>query len=440
MNRHSSRATFLRRLFPALVLGLLLVGGLTAQKNGNSPTKETIAALVKKLADADRVKREEASKELINLGPVALPFLPELEDIASDSQKRQLTVVLKALKDQQIQQELPLRPVTLQSSDLSLDKALTELTKQSGNKVEDRRRTKVERPLKLDLKGVTFWQALDAIAKEADAQLSLYQRDGVIALVDGPNKPLPVSYHGLFRIVLLRKVVVDDLAADAHHLIVSLEVAWEPRFRPYLLETVPQSVVAQDDAKHDLRGEDGGGKAPVEGKLAATVDVRFPAPPRSAARLGVLRGEFSVTGAGEMLTFTFGTLAQIEKDANARQQKQKDVAVKLSKPILADDLWTVEAQLEYPPHGPKFESFQSWIGYNEMFLRSPEGNQRFPNNGGYSVESSSANRAVIRYHFVDKRAEKLVRGNAADWQVAYKTPGVLVEVPVPFTFKDVALP
>ena len=32
----------------------------------------------------------------------------------------------------------------------------------------------------LDLKGVTFWQALDALAKEADAQVSLYQRDGVL--------------------------------------------------------------------------------------------------------------------------------------------------------------------------------------------------------------------------------------------------------------------
>jgi hypothetical protein len=153
-----------------------------------------------------------------------------------------------------------------------------------------------------------------------------------------------------------------------------------------------------------------------------------------------LRGEFSITGAGVMLTFTFGTLAQLEKDAQARQQKQKGVNVKLGKPILADDLWTVEAQIEYPPHGPKFESFQSWIGYNEMFLRQPDGNQRFPNNGGFSVESSSANRAVIRYHFVDKRADNLVRGSAADWQVVYKTPGVLLEVPVPFAFKDVALP
>jgi hypothetical protein len=437
--------TLCKSLFPASLLPIIAWSFtypecIAAQQTPNAPSKETIVSLVKQLADSDPAKREAAVKDLIHFGPAALPFLPDLDDIVSEPQKKQLAVVLKTLKDRQIEQELPPRPVTLQGSELSLDKALTELAKQSGNKVEDRRRTKNEHLLMLDLKDVTFWQALDAIAKEANAQLSLYQRDGVIALVDGPHRPLPVSYHGPFRVALQRKVLVEDLVADSHNLIVTLEVAWEPRFRPYLLETIPHSVMAQDDAKRDLAADDGGGKAAVEGKLAATIDLRFRAPPRSAARLEVLRGEFSITGAGEMLTFMFGSLAQLEKDASARQLRQKGVVVKLAKPALADDLWTVEAQLEYPPHGPKFESFQSWIGYNEMSLRKTEGNQRFPNNGGYSVESSTANRAVIRYHFVDKRADKLVRGSPSDWQVVYKTPGLLLEVPVPFSFKDVALP
>jgi hypothetical protein len=424
----------------ALLLTLFLSTSVGVEIENKAPSKEAVRALVGKLNDPDAAKRNEALKELIKLGPAVLPFLPDVEDITSEQQKKQLALVLRSLKELQVQQELPPRLVTLQGAELTLEKALTELAKQTGIKVEDRRQTKTERALKLDLKGVTFWQALDALAKEADAQVSLYQRDGVLALVDGPHKALPASYHGVFRVTLSRKVLVEDLAADSHSLIVTLEIAWEPRFRPYLLETVSHSVAAQDDMQHDLPAEDGGGKASVEGKLATTVELRLSAPPRSATRLKMLRGDFSVTGAGEMLTFTFGSLAQLEKDASAREQSQKDVRVKLGKPLLTDDLWTVEAQLEYPAHGPKFESFQSWIGYNEMSLRKTEGSQRYPNNGGYSVESSSANRATIRYHFVDKKSEKLLRGSPADWQVVYKTPGVLLEVPVPFEFKDVALP
>jgi hypothetical protein len=427
------------RYFVIIGFAIALFASVSRPAEDKQPSKERIAALVKQLDDSDATQRAEAAGELIKIGPTILPFLPLEEELSSEAQRKQLAVVLKAVKDLQIQQELPSRPVTLEG-EWMLDKALMEIAKQSAVKVEDRRRTKTEQPLRLDLKGVTFWQAIDAIAKSADANVLLYQREGGIALVDGPHVALPVSYHGPFRVTLQRRVLIDDLVAGSHQLIITLEIAWEPRFRPYLLETTPKSLAAQDDAKHDIPVADEGGKAAVEGKLATTVEVRLPAPPRSVMRLGQLRGEFTVTGAGEMLAFTFDSLDQLQDDAKNREQKQKGIVVRLGKPVLSDDLWTIEAQLEYPRHGPKFESFQSWIGYNEMFLRRTDGDQRFPNTGGYSVESSSASRAAIRYYFIDKRPEKLVRGKPSDWRVVYKTPGILLEVPVPFSFKDVKLP
>jgi hypothetical protein len=424
-------------LLPGLLTLLLACTVRSAENPG--PDKETVTDLVRRLSDADAATREEAGRELIKLGPPVLPLLPDEEEIPSDVQRMQLSKVIGALKKLQIQQELPPHPVTLEG-DWSLDRALAELTKQSGVAVEDRRRTKTEKQHKLDLKAVTFWQAIDAIAKAADAQISLFQRDGVISLVDGPHIVLPASYHGPFRVTIQRKVLIDDLAAGSHQLVITLEIAWEPRFRPYLLETTPKSLAAEDDGKRPLTLTEEGGKAAVEGKLATTVELHMPAPPRSVLRLGALRGEFTVTGAGEMLTFTFDALDQLKDDAKAREQKQKGITIRLGKPALSDDLWTVEAQLEYPRHGPKFESFQSWIGSNEMFLQKVGGARVFPNTGGYSVESSSSRRAAIRYHFTDKRPEKLVRGKPADWRVVYKTPGILLEVPVPFAFKDVTLP
>src|SRR5438552_1968711 len=105
--------------------------------------------------------------------------------------------------DAGVPKELAPRTVTFQESNISLSKALKELARQSGNQVEDRRREKDEsRQVKLDLKTATFWQALDAIAKAADARVSLYERDGKIALVDGPHQLVPVSYSGLFRVTV----------------------------------------------------------------------------------------------------------------------------------------------------------------------------------------------------------------------------------------------
>ncbi len=84
--------------------------------------------------------------------------------------------------------------MTLQGKELPLSKALAEISKQTGNEVADRRQSKEDVKIRLDLKGVTFWQALDAVAKAADANVAVFERDNKIALTDGPFQAcLPVT-------------------------------------------------------------------------------------------------------------------------------------------------------------------------------------------------------------------------------------------------------
>src|SRR5438128_1221247 len=61
--------------------------------------------------------------------------------------------------DADVPKELAPRTITLQETNIALNKALQELARQTGNQVEDRRREKDEiKLLKLDLKNATFWQ------------------------------------------------------------------------------------------------------------------------------------------------------------------------------------------------------------------------------------------------------------------------------------------
>src|SRR6516162_4912608 len=68
-----------------------------------------------------------------------------------------------------MKKELAPKLVTLQAEKIRLHDALRQLAKQTGIEVEDRRKPEnVNDPdIALDLKKVTFWQALDQIAKEA---------------------------------------------------------------------------------------------------------------------------------------------------------------------------------------------------------------------------------------------------------------------------------
>ncbi|HZT81183.1 MAG TPA: hypothetical protein VFA26_13210 [Gemmataceae bacterium] len=339
------------------------------------------------------------------------------------------------------------KKVTLKADSLLLSKALKEVEKQTGLAVEDRRNREdsayKDAELKLDLKGVTFWQAIDAIAKEADLSVSLYERDGKLALREGPFRQVPTSYGGIFRTTVRRISAVRDLETDGHLCVATLEVAWEPGFQPLFYETKPDSLVVKDDKMRELPVKgDGSGKAAVRGPANATeIELRLPAPKRQVQSLGLLRGSLTMTVPQQMLDFTFKTLDK-EKAAKEPQLTKEGVTVKLTRLEFARAYWSVQVTLEYPKGGPNFESFQNWVVRNQLFLKRAGGDgvmweQKL---GGYSVDSLGPNRAVITYGIVDEPKRKLYRGKPEEWKVVYRTPGAIVEVPAAFEFKDVPLP
>ena len=344
--------------------------------------------------------------------------------------------------------EMVPRLFTLQESDLTLKGALTALQKQTGNRVADRRQAKSEVRLKLNLTKKTFWEALDTIARDADARVSLFEEDGMLALVDGPYRELPVSYSGLFRTSIKRIDVTRVLEADAHFATVFLEVAWEPQFRPFFVETRGDSLSVQDDKGTTLEsGEEARGQASVDARNGIELRVRIPAPRRSAQRIGLLKGTLTATGAGKMIDFTFDELAKVARPLKPESLKktQEGITVQVRR-FETDDvggkLWTVEMLLDYPGSGPKFESFQSWFIQNEIYLlKEKQGIEiRVPHNAGLETGDASETKAIISYRFQDEPDKKIFLGEPGDWKLVYRTPGKFVDLPVPFEFKDVPLP
>src|SRR5262249_34540979 len=204
----------------------------------------------------------------------------------------------------------------------------------------------------------------------ADLRVS-YDRDRKVALVDGPHLALPVSHSGVFRTTVKRLLAIRDLEADVHFWTIQMEVAWEPRFQPLFVETQPEGLVVQDGKGVALKNLPGGsGRAAVTRPLAVETQVRVEAPRRPADKIGLLKGNLALIGPSKMLTFTFDDLAKIErgKTDQARKQTQEGVAVNLRELNPATDLWTIGFLLEYPSDGPDFESFESWLANNELFL------------------------------------------------------------------------
>ncbi len=272
--------------------------------------------------------------------------------------------------------------------------------------------------------------------------MDLYGRDGRIVLLKRQgNETAPAGYAGPFRVLLKRTAASRDLETGAHTCTVSLEVAWEPSLQPFLVETHPRDLVLHDNAGHDIPVPAAGSSpAPVDGRISVGFDLSLPALPRSSARIGLLRGKLLVVGPSKMLPFTFDTLDRLDKagpNGPERRQTREGVVCKITRIVLAKDRWSVQVTLEYPPGEAKLESFQSWVVNNEMFLETRDQSRRLPSSA-YVVENSSPQRAVLTYHFLDK--DKRLRGRPEDWTVVYTTPASIVEMTIPFSFKDVPLP
>jgi len=328
--------------------------------------------------------------------------------------------------------------VTLSGDSIPLSKALEELKMQTGIAVEDQVGAG-DKTLKLDLKNITFWQAVDTIGTAAQARVSISSGERRIALVkrSGQGKPA-VSHSSLFRIALKRVSLSLDLESGSHSAVGFIEVAWEPQLQPFYLETRPQKLVVKDN-KNNLLPWSGSGHslAPVDGRTGLLFEVPLPAPARTVPKLSVIEGQFSVIAPTRMLQFRFPSLDKLQAaapNAALRQQQQDGITCRVGKVTLIGDRWTIQMIFDAPP-GHKLESYQSWVANNELVLVSKDGkSQLTPSSLSDVVES--VRQGTVTYHFTDQK----LRGKPEDWSVSCSTPAGVVEMPIPFRFTDIPLP
>jgi hypothetical protein len=328
--------------------------------------------------------------------------------------------------------------VALHADNQPLAEVLKALAQQTGNRFDDRLPspgTKVS----LAIHNVTFWQAIDAIAAASGTRVDPYARSGLLRL-DLRRSPVavPVSYDGFFRSTLRKIAAVRDFDTGTSTYVAQLEVAWEPRLEPLLLDTRPRDVVFREEQGKDVAvPTEGNVQVPVDGKLALAFDVPLPALPRSAQKIALYQGKLKAIAPTVMVKLSFGTLAELagaQPGADERRRGAQGMTCTITRVDLLSDRVTVQVRVDLPPGGPALESHQSWVVNNDASLERKDGTKRLFSD--YSIERPSMRSAVINYSFKDRG----VAARPEEWTFSYRTPAGLVELPFSFSFRDVPLP
>lgn len=316
-------------------------------------------------------------------------------------------------------------------AELTLQQALADLKKQTGNTIEDRRSNPTNPKFKLAKSG-EFWQTLDAIGKETGIGFSAYQPDGGVALVDKPYRELTTHYSGPFRFAVKRIAVTRDDETQAHTCQVTLDTAWEPRLAMLYL-SLDQATVGIKQASEKLDRQTA---RSVAGASATEIELRMKAPPRTQAKIDSLKGELRVIGAPKMLEFKFAQLTAGQKD------EQEGVKVRLSDVKQTASLWAFEIVTEYPKGAiVDLESYQSWMDNNRVWLSWTDAKTKrtFEIEPSGEAPQNSAVGTKIRYYF-SVREKMALPPKGVEVVLRYRTPNRVEVFTVPFAFQDLPLP
>jgi hypothetical protein len=290
----------------------------------------------------------------------------------------------------------------------------------------------------LALDKVPFWQALDTVLDAANLQLYNYDVEtGALAYVARGEGSLPRSTHGsyggLFRLEPTKLEATSDLRNPMNKgLRLTVDVAWEPRVRPVVLELAPGDMKGTDDAGGELMSDAGGEtlEFPVRGTNAGVeLELGFQLPPRSAKAIASIKGKMSALVLGRIEEFEF---TDLEK-AKGVEQERGGVTVVMRECRKNEEIYDVKVRVKFGDAGKALESHQGWIYDNECYLLDKSGNRI--EVAGLEATSTGANEVGLDFKF-DLGDETSAKG----YKFIYKTPAAIVRIPIEFELKNIDLP
>jgi hypothetical protein len=427
------------------VVLLAMVVCLTAQAPppvaGGSPPDLAgrVAELVRKLDSPEASQREEAQRQLLELGPQVLPLLPSVTRQTPAEVRARLDHIYRTLTRAEIEAAVRPSPVTL-AGPLPLSQAMAAIASQSGNRLIDYRRRfqqEADDPvLDLTLNQRPFWEALDQVLDAAGLTLYPFPEErGVLAYVVRPPSAARRAklgcISGCFRFEPSRLIAQRDLRQPSlSSLRLTMDVLWEPRLRPIALEVPLAELKAEDDKGQALTVDSRATvEVPVDGvSSAASVELPLPALSRSSLWLARVSGTMTALVLGRAETFEFPQVAR----ARQLERQRGGVTVVLEQARKSGELFEVTLRVRFERAANALESHRGWIYDNEAYLLDRQGRRR--ESVGLEATLLMPSEVGLSYKF------EAAEGLGDELTFVYRTPADIHRLSIPWELKDLELP
>ena len=427
------------------LIGTALLLAPAEEPKADDALARQVSLLVRQLDARQLTERDEAERKLLALGQGLLPLLPAIgEGTSAEVILRVTRLRHQLLRAQAIAAARP-SVVTLRGDDLLLADVLAEISRQTGNPISDDRAAfgQQQKAVRVgaEFDKTPFWQALDNVLDQAG--LTLYGFAGqrgafVINRPSGAGKrAAKASYAGMFRLDPLRFDARRDLRNEKLGVLrFVMEVSWEPRLQPF--------AILQPLADVSAVGSSGESILPVnrqaepetlirEGFSTTELEIPFALPERGTEKIGVLKGKLLALVPGPLAEFRFGELplGALNARPKAVEQRQGATIVTLDRVRKNNDVWEASVRVRIEAPTTALESHRRWILENQAFFEDAEGNR--VEAGGLEQTLHSKDEIGVKYLFD-------LPDGPGDLSFVYRTPLVILELPVEYEFRDLRLP
>lgn len=430
---HNSRT--IRGIRAVLIFVTLLGGSAGAEtEQDSSKTRSRVRELIVALESDQRAVRVQSERDLTAIGPAALQYLPAPDVLPSVSVRQAVRRVRVVLEHRAARESVKASRVTLRG-EFPLSELIAELSRQTGNAISTAALTSpdIDRSVAVKWNDTSFWAAIATL--EAAGFGSRFTGEGQFELHRISRSPIEqrVVIDEAFRTradrVTARKI---DENGSSVLLKAPLTIECEPRLRPLFLRmsTNDFQMRLADGSQLGPFNSDGRIEVPLgDGGRAANIDLAFVSdePVRNDVSL---QGGVSILTAGLEQPIRFRNLASAP--GTARRRGGVTVTLqKLAQISNATDgrFMRVEIRVSYDAGANAFESHQTWVFLNRVFLQDEKGQQVSPS--AFETLYQGDGTIGVAYRF-DNSPEEL-----KGMQFVYMAPTLLINVPLTLAIEDV---
>jgi hypothetical protein len=419
---------------------------------------QEVRTLLGNLGGPTRAERDDAEKQLIQLGPKVLPLFPPPEQLPTPSVREAVRRIRFELEQTAARESVLPSRITLTEKE-SVEAAFNEITRQTGNRLDGRSlgKGRLRELVGADAKEACFWPLLDDLAARHHWRYE-YDSSGrrlkLMPLEAGTQLPeSAVAYAGAFRVQALPversprgvgrpldKKIGEKPAGQPDDLLrVTLKIMPEPRLRPLFLQVAMREITARAADGTVLKALSPEANLELrlgEGTLAT--DLHYLVPRTKATPVLGLKGKLPCTTAAGSEAIRFTDLERVNAirgGSIARRRGGVTVALqrlRLSPTSPRKQEARIQIAVTYDSGGPAFESHRSWILHNEVYLEDADGTP-VRLNGESDTTQQGDGSLGIEYRFVD------VPDPLPAYTFVYVAPTLIVDVPIEFEIQSVPI-